>query len=78
MKIQFSFHTKKYGTITNTKPFTDKEDKTDDEFGGCVVDFEHVPMIQDYNRAANDIWCKQLQWDYPNTTMESVTTKMIE
>lgn len=78
MKIKFSFNTKNYGTITNDKPFADRVDMSDNEFGGCVVDFKSVPMIQDYNNAVNGLWCKQLQWDYPNAEITSITTELVD
>lgn len=78
MKIKFLFHTENYGTITNDNPFIRKDDMTDEEFGGCVVEFEKTPMIQDYNNAANKIWCTQLQWDYPNTKVKSVSTELFD
>lgn len=78
MKIKFSFHTEKYGTVTNDKPFINREDMAEDEYGGCIVDFETVPMVQDYQNIVNELWCRQLQWDYPNTKMESITTELVD
>ena len=52
MKIQFILITAKGERITNTKLFD--EDSQDEEMG-CVVEFNHIPMMQDYSRMVNKI-----------------------
>lgn len=78
MKIKFIFNSETYGTITNDKPFIDTDDMTDEQMGGCVVELDHVPMLQEYMVLWNKIWCEQLQWDYPNNKMKDTITELIE
>lgn len=69
MKIQFILITTQEDRITNTKLFD--EDSEDDEVG-CVVEFENVPMMQDYKRYANKIaGLKQFEIDCPIRRFET-------
>lgn len=78
MKVKYIFESKKYGTITNDRPFIDNDDMKEKEFGGCIVTFDKTPMLQDYNAIADKLWCGQLQWNYPSAELKSITTKLIE
>lgn len=51
-KIQFILITKDGNKVTNNNPFVEDED-TDNV--GCVVEFDQIPMIQDYNIMVNKI-----------------------
>lgn len=78
MKIKIIFESEKYGTITNNRPFIDNDDMEEEEFGGCIVTFDTIPMYQDYLKIINKLWVEQLQWDYPNNKMKNITTEIIQ
>lgn len=76
-RIKVTFHTENYGVITNNKPFIENFDK-DEDAGGCIINFDKIPMLQDYNSLINKIWCEQLQWSYPNVKMGYITTELLD
>lgn len=65
IKIQFILILRDGTEVTNTKMYSDDDETWDTEGGvGCVMEFEGIPMIQDYNIMANKIaGPKQFEFD---------------
>ena len=87
MKIKFIFETNAGEKITNDRLYTigtDREGWSDDDYEniGCTVDFNKIPMLQDYQTVVNEIWFHGLQFtdqlQKNDKRLKKVTTELID